>query len=211
MMRVGIVSIITLAAAVACTAAAPVHAANVIDDWAKIDVPPPPELKSVTVDPQTTALLVLDFTQQICNQKKPRCVASLPAVKNLLARARENHVSVVYSTAGNMTPKDIWAEVAPTPGEPVVNSHANKFQDTDLEKILKDKGIKTVICVGTSAVGAVMNTASHAAQIGFEVVVPADGLSAPDLYFEQYAVWQLTHAPVIPPHVTLTTIDMVKF
>jgi hypothetical protein len=73
MTRAGIVSIIALVAA----AAAPVHAANVIDDWAKIEVPPPPELKSVTVDPQTTALLVLDFTHQICNEKnKPRCVAS---------------------------------------------------------------------------------------------------------------------------------------
>jgi nicotinamidase-related amidase len=211
MMRVGIVSIITLAAAVACTAAAPVHAANVIDDWAKIDVPPPPELKSVTVDPQTTALLVLDFTQQICNQKKPRCVASLPAVKNLLARARENHVSVVYSTAGNMTPKDIWAEVAPTPGEPVVNSHANKFQDTDLEKILKDKGIKTVIVTGVNANGAVLYTASEAAFLGFKVIDPIDGSSAENEYIEQYVVYNFAHAPLIASMVTLTTSEMIKF
>jgi hypothetical protein len=61
-----------------------------------------------------------------------------------------------------------------------------------------------VIALGVSAVGAVMNTSSHLAQIGFDVIVPADGLSAPDTYFEQYAVWQLTQAPVIPPHITLT-------
>ena len=58
---------------------------------------------------------------------------------------------VVYSTAGNMTAKDIWADIAPMPGEPVVNAHADKFQDTDLEKILKDKGIKTVIATGVNS------------------------------------------------------------
>ena len=212
MTRAGIVSIIALVAAAACTAAAPVHAANVIDDWAKIEVPPPPELKSVTVDPQTTALLVLDFTHQICNEKnKPRCVASLPAVKKLLARARENHVLVAYSTAGNMTPKDIWAEVAPMPGEPVVNSHANKFQNTDLEKILKDKGIKTVIVTGVNANGAVLYTASEAAFLGFKVIDPIDGSSAENEYIEQYVAYNFAHAPLIASLVTLTTSEMIKF
>jgi nicotinamidase-related amidase len=210
MTRAGIVSIIALVTAAACSA--PVQAANVIDDWAKIGVPPPPELKSVTVDPQTTALLVLDFTHQICNEKnKPRCVASLPAVKKLLARARENHVLVVYSTAGDMTPKDIWAEVAPMPGEPVVNSHANKFQNTDLEKILKDKGIKTVIVTGVNANGAVLYTASEAAFLGFKVIAPIDGSSAENEYIEQYVVYNFAHAPLIASMVTLTTSEMINF
>jgi nicotinamidase-related amidase len=175
-------------------------------------VPPPPELKSVTVDSQTTALLVLDFTHQICSEKnKPRCVASLPAVKKLLARARENHVLVVHSTAGDMTPKDIWAEVAPMPGEPVVNSHANKFQNTDLEKILKDKGIKTVIVTGVNANGAVLYTASEAAFLGFKVIAPIDGSSAENEYIEQYVVYNFAHAPLIASMVTLTTSEMINF
>lgn len=65
----------------------PVRAANIIDDWAKIEVPPPPELKSVTVDPETTALLVLDFTHQICNEEqqatKVEMVVNLRAAKTL--------------------------------------------------------------------------------------------------------------------------------
>jgi nicotinamidase-related amidase len=211
MTRAGIVSIIALVAAAACSAAS-VHAANVIDDWAKIEVPPPPELKLVTVDPQTTALLMLDFTHQICNEKnKPRCVASLPAMKKLLASARENHVLVVYSTAGNMTPKDIWDEVAPMAREPVVNSHANKFQNTDLEKILKDKGIKTVIVTGVNANGAVLYTASEAAFLGFKVIVPIDGSSAENEYIEQYVVYNFAHAPLVASMMTLTTSEMIKF
>jgi nicotinamidase-related amidase len=188
------------------------HAGTVIDDWADIKAPPPPELKSVTVEPATTALLLLDFVHPICNaQTKPRCVASLPAMKKLLAEARANHVMVVYSTAGNMTAKDIWADIAPEPGEPVVNSHVNKFQNTDLEKILKDKGIKTVIVTGVNANGAVLYTGSEAASLGFKVVDPIDGSSAENEYIEQYVVYNFAHAPLVSSAVTLTRSDLVKF
>ncbi len=192
--------------------AIPAHAGTVIDDWASIKAPPPPELKAVTVDPNTTALLLLDFVHPICDpQKKPRCVASLPAMKKLLAQARANHVMVVYSTAGNMTAKDIWADIAPLPGEPVVNAHPDKFQDTDLEKILKDKGIKTVIVTGVNANGAVLYTASRAALLGFKVIDPIDGSSAENEYIEQYVVYNFAHAPAVSAAVTLTTSDMIKF
>lgn len=190
------------------------HAADtVVSDWSKIDAPtPPPQLKPVTVDPKTTALLVLDFTHQICNEKsKPRCVASLPTVKKLLDEARDSHATVVFSTAGTMTAKDIWADVAPKPGEPVVNSHANKFQDTDLQKILNNKGIKTVIVTGVNANGAVLYTASEAAFLGFKVIDPIDGSSAENQYIEQYVVYHFAHAPLVSNMVTLTTANMIKF
>jgi nicotinamidase-related amidase len=210
--RVMVVSIATLLAALVSLATAPASAQTVIDDWANIKAQPPPELKSVTVDPKTTALLLLDFVHPICDpQKKPRCVASLPAMKKLLAQARSNHVMVVYSTAGNMTAKDIWADIAPMPGEPVVNAHADKFQDTDLEKILKDKGIKTVIVTGVNANGAVLYTASEAAFLGFKVIDPIDGSSAENEYIEQYVVYNFAHAPLVSAAVTLTTSDMIKF
>lgn len=199
------------AAAAVGFGASTLHAASIIDEWGSVKAPPaPPPLKAVTVDPKTTALLMLDFVQPICGHT-PRCMATLPAVKKLLDEARAHDMMVVYTGIPNLPESATLPEVAPTGKEPYVQSFIDKFLNSDLEKILKDKGIKTVIAVGVSAVGAVMNTASHAAQIGFEVVVPADGLSAPDLYFEQYAVWQLTHAPVIPPHIALTSIDMIKF
>jgi nicotinamidase-related amidase len=153
---------------------------------------------------------MLDFVNPICGHT-PRCIATIPAVKKLLDAARKSGTMVVYTGIPKLPMSEVLSDVAPTANEPYVQSFIDKFLNSDLEKILKDKSIKTVITVGVSAVGAVMNTASHAAQIGFEVIVPADGLSAPDLYFEQYAVWQLTHAPVIPPHITLTSIDMIKF
>jgi nicotinamidase-related amidase len=187
-------------------------AATIIDEWSSVKVPPPPKLERVTVDPKTTALLLLDFIPPICNQeRRPRCVASLPAVGKLLKGARDSKTMVVYSVAGTVKPADILAPVTPLGSEPVVRSHADKFIGTDLEKILKDKGIKTVIVAGTTAEGAVLYTASHAAFLGFNVVVPVDGMSAGLEYAEQYVAWDLTHAPGVSNKVKLTAVDMVKY
>jgi len=202
--------IAALAAASAIAASA--RAGTIIDDWNNVKVPPPPTLQPVTIDPKTTALLMLDFVHPICSEKNaPRCVTSLPAMKKLLAEARAHHVMVVYSTAGNMTPKDIWADVAPLPTEPWIHSHANKFQDTDLDKILRDKGIKTVITVGTAANGAVLYTASEAAFRGYKVIVPMDGSTASNEYIEQYVVYNLAHAPSISNDITLTATHLIKY
>jgi nicotinamidase-related amidase len=203
-------ALLTIAAMATVFLAIPsARAANVIDEWATVKLPPPPALKPATVDAKTTALLMLDFMNQNCG-KRPRCLATIPAVKKLLAEARAKNVSVVYSLIRNTTPADVIKDVAPAAGEASVLSGPNKFLGTELEKILKGKGITTVIVVGTAAHGAVLNTASHAALIGLNVIVPVDGMSA-DAFAEQYTAWHLVNAPVLGPKVTLTKSDMIKF
>ena len=62
-----------------------VHAQTVVDVWDTVKAPPAPELKSVTLDPKSTALLLLDFNKQTCNAaQRPRCIASIPKVAKLL-------------------------------------------------------------------------------------------------------------------------------
>ncbi len=61
----------------------PARAATIVDEWGSVKTPPAPQLKPVTVDPKTTALLMLDFMNQNCG-KRPRCVDSIPAMKKLL-------------------------------------------------------------------------------------------------------------------------------
>lgn len=206
-----IAAIVTAAVAVGVVApASPGHAATIIDEWATVKRPPAPALKPVTVDAKTTALLMLDFMNQNCG-KRPRCVASIPAVKKLLADARAHKVAVVYSLIAKTTTADVIKDVAPEAGEPSVLSGPDKFLRTDLEKILKDKGIKTVIAVGTSANGAVLYTASAAALRGMDVIVPVDGMSSVDEYADLSTAAVLTTAPLVSSKVTLTRIDMVKF
>lgn len=188
----------------------PGYAETIIDQWASIERPPAPALKPVTVDTKTTALLMLDFMNQNCG-KRPRCLASIPAVKQLLADARANNMTVVYSLIANTTIADVIKDVAAIAGEPSVLSGPDKFLRTDLEKILKDKGIKTVITVGTSANGAVLYTASAAALRGMNVIVPVDGMSSADAYADLSAAAVLTTAPLVSSKVMLTKISMVKF
>jgi nicotinamidase-related amidase len=81
---------------------------------------------------------------------------------------------------------------------------------TDLEKILMDKGIKTVIVTGTAAHGAILYTASGAAFRGMQVILPVDGMSAENTYAEQYTAWHLANAPRVSSKVILTKIDLIK-
>ena len=203
--------IAALAAAVAFSGIAlSAQAADIVDEWTSIKAPPPPALKPVTVDPSTTALLMLDFMNQNCG-KRPRCLATLPAMKNLLGEARAHKVMVVYSIIANTTPADVIKDVAPEANEPHVKSGPDKFVNTDLDKILKDKGIKTVIAVGTSSNGAVLYTASGAAFRGMNVVIPVDGMSAVTPYADKTTVFTFMNAPSVSAKTTLTRSDMIKF
>ncbi len=199
-------------AAAAALWVAPASAQTIVDEWASVKAPAPIELKTVKVDPRTTAFLVLDLVKQTCNaERRPRCLASLPKVETFLAEARAHGAPVVYSIVASATAADIAPQVAPKEGEPIISSVANKFIRSDLDKILKDKGVTTVIVVGTTAQGAVLFTASEAAFLGYKVIVPVDGASAESAYAEQVTAWTLATAPGVGQNTTMTRFDMIGF
>src|SRR6185436_1456759 len=183
--------------------ALPAQAANIVEEWASVKAPAAPELKPVSVDTKTTALLMLDFMNQNCG-KRPRCLAQIPAMKKLLAEARAHKVPVIYSIIANSTPADVIKDVAPLADEPNVLSGPDKFVRTDLEKILKDKGVTTVITVGTLSNGAVLFTGAQAAFRGFNVILPVDGISAVNPFAEMGTVFDFSVAPGVSPKTTIT-------
>ena len=186
-------------------------AQGVMDEWATVKLPSPPALVPVTLDPGTTALLVLDLAAQTCNaDARPRCVAMIPRVGKLLAAARAKHWLVVYTLGAASTPADILPGVAMAGGEPLVKASPDKFINTDLDKILKDHGIRTVVAVGAAAEGAVLHTAATAAFRGYDVVVPVDGMAAENAYAEQYTAWDLVNAPRLPEHVKLSALALIQ-
>jgi nicotinamidase-related amidase len=193
-------------------AAMPAQAQTIIDQWNSIKTPPAPALQPVNVDPATTALLLLDFVTQTCNARdRPRCLASLPTAKHLLGQARAGKMLVVYSYVSSGTLADTLPELAPIGGEPNVQSGPDKFLGTDLERILKDRGIKTVIVTGTDAAGAVMATGEQAALRGFNVIVPVDAMSSGNPFTEKYVAFHFTSAPGVSHASTLTRAGMIKF
>jgi nicotinamidase-related amidase len=198
------------------------RAETIIDEWQNVKAPPPPKLQSVTLDPKTTALLVIDIIKQTCNmERRPRCVAMIPKVQKLLAQARAKDVFVVYALFPSPSPatfpnpkiSDYVPELAPKGNEPVVTAFVDKFQlagkDTGLEKLLKDKGIKTLVPVGVASHNGVLFTSVMAALRGFNVVVPVDGMAGNNAYEDQLTAYTLTSSIVYK--VTLTSIDMLKF
>src|SRR5665213_4567889 len=80
-------SVMAAAVAVLVSFFAAQLSADILDDWAAVKPPPAPELKSITLDGKTTALLILDMMKVNCGAR-PRCVATLPNVKKLHDAAR---------------------------------------------------------------------------------------------------------------------------
>src|SRR6185295_13475990 len=145
---------------------------DVTSEWASVKLPPVPELKPVTVEPATTALLVLDMMKSNCGAR-PRCLATVANVKTLLETARAHHVMVVYNLTGAGNVADMVDQgLAPRAGDFMVKGAggADKFVGSNLDEGLKAKRIKTVIVTGTSAQGAVCGTTNGAAQRGYKAV-----------------------------------------
>ena len=206
-----VVAAIMLFGAVLISAVPACAEMTIIDEWAKVEAPKAPELKTVSIDGTVTALLVLDIEERTCNsERRPRCIASVPGIQALIAKARAAKVPVVYSLTSKGTPETILAEVAPAKGEKIVKSSVDKFYGTELEKILMEMGIKTVIIVGTAANGAVLGTAIGAAMKNFTIIVPVDGMS--DIpYSKQYVAWHLVNAPGTRNLTTLTNVNLIEF
>ena len=197
-----------------CLPAMPVLAQTVIEEWGTAKFPAPPPLKPAKIEPKETALLVMDFTKQTCTpERRKRCADSVPKVVKLVTEARAKGALIIYSVAvPNSVPADIRPELTPATGEQVLPPLGpDKFINSDLEKTLKDKGIKTVVAMGTQAQTSVLHTGATAALKGFKVIVPVDGMSADEVFPELYTAWHLATAARISSNVTLTKFEMIGF
>ena len=183
-------------------------------------LPSVPAPVPVTLDRKTSALLVLDINNAIC-PPRPACMASVPVVQSLLNKARAASVPVIYSTTVSPKgPAPMLPSVAPRPGEPVVATRANKFLDTSLEELLKQRNARTLVIVGAAANGAVLYSSFHANAKGFTVVVAEDGISSGPAFDTFLTRYQLLNQPgfanpgnkpLEAQRVTLSRSDLITF
>src|SRR5882724_8546058 len=92
-----------------------------------LQMPALPEPVRVTLKRATTALLVLDYVEDICNSQ-PKCKSQmLPAMTPFMARVRTAGMTVAYGTREQNMSK--WLpEVAPAPGDiKIVNTAQDRF------------------------------------------------------------------------------------
>ena len=199
---------------VICLMAAPVRAQTLMEEWGTAKFPAPPPLKPAKIEAKESVLLVMDFTKQTCTpERRKRCADSVPKVVKLVTEARAKGALIIYSVAvPNSVPADILPALTPASGEQVLPPLGpDKFVNSDLEKTLKDKGIKTVVAMGTQAQTSVLHTGATAALKGFKVIVPVDGMSADEVFPELYTAWHLATAARISSNVTLTKFELIGF
>lgn len=99
-----------------------------------VKTPSPPELTQVNIKPEITALLLLDFTAQICNTKnRPRCIESVPSAKNFLLKRAQR--AFLYNFSPDAAITEHSTDLAPMHGEPVLASAGpDKFWAPTLRK-----------------------------------------------------------------------------
>ena len=208
-----------LAVALSCGVAKAEPAKRAAPKTITLQMPATPDPARVTLDPKTTALIVLDYVEDIC-AKQPSCKNQmLPAMIPFLERVRKAGLPVAYGTRKqNMTH---WLkEVAPTTSDiQVINTAQDRFYNTDLDKTLKAKGVNTLILVGWKVSGSVTYTSVAAMARGYTVVVPMDTTSAGSDYETTIGFYNvlnsgtanLTNEPLKPGSVTLSRTDMITF
>ena len=184
-----------------------------------VQMPATPEPAKVTLDPKTTALVVLDYVEDICNTQATCKSQMLPAMTPFMAQVRKAGLTVAYGTrAQNMTK---WLkEVAPAPGDiKIINTAQDRFYGTDLDKQLQAKGIKTLILVGWKISGSITYTSVGAMAHDYTVVIPMDTTSAGSPYETTIGFYNvlnsgnanLANQPLKPKSVTLTRTDLISF
>ncbi len=184
-----------------------------------IQMPEAPALVPVKLNPATTAVLVSDMIDPIC-KSQPKCVATMiPLAKEFIARARKAGVMIVYST--QEARKDSWMpDVAPLASDPFIASKGqDRFYDTQLEKVLKDKGVQTLVIIGWKNSGSVLYTSIGATLRGMTVVVGRDAALGPSAWEEAIGDYQMltqssanaTNEPLKTRATTLSRTDWITF
>jgi nicotinamidase-related amidase len=138
-------------------------------------MPNEPVPQEVAVEAKTTALLVLDLNCR-CEDPKERCYQLIEPVGKFLDRARQANMFILYTAADRYkgTPEArMPAAFKQRADEPTIFPPAfDKFYSGEMQPMLQQRGIKTVICCGASSNQAVMYTATAAVRpFGYTCVI----------------------------------------
>ena len=154
-----------------------------------------------TFDSKQTALLVMDLQADILPRLGDKAGPILERSASVIAAARSAGAPIIYIVVGfrpgypEVSPKnasfaavsqtgrmivttpgaDIAPAVAPKEGDVVVVKHrVGPFLGTDLDMVLRAKGIDTLVLMGVATSGVVLSTVRYAADSDYQIVVVKD-------------------------------------
>lgn len=155
---------------------------------------------STNIEPKRTALLVMDLQADIVAMGGPAGEAVIERTAPVIDTARAAGVRIIYVVLGfrpgypevsernaifsSITGSgrflgppgaDIPAAIAPRDGDVVVVKHrVSAFHGTDLDVILRAKGIDTLLLTGIATSGIVLSTACHATDADYRLAIVRD-------------------------------------
>jgi nicotinamidase-related amidase len=158
-------------------------------------------MNKLKLDSKTTALLVIDLQHGIVGlQTQPYPAQSIVEkaaglvrvfrqmngkvifVRVDLANTRDLPVDVSHGDPNNPPPPSASELVLESGGEKddlvITKRHWSAFGGTDLERVLRESDIETVVIVGIATNFGVESTARAAASLGFAVVLPEDATTS---------------------------------
>jgi nicotinamidase-related amidase len=147
-----------------------------------------------SLDPTTTALLVIDFQREYFDGRMPipDGAQALANAKRLIGRADASGMPVYHIQHVAPAGAPIFAEdgatvafhpdITPAPHHRTVRkSSVSVFPTTDIDDQLKADGVKTLIVTGLMTHACVAGAARDAVPLGYDVIVAADGCATRDI------------------------------
>jgi nicotinamidase-related amidase len=184
-----------------------------------LQMPALPDPVAVTLKPASTALLIFDVIDPVCTNQ-PRCMGTMvPAITALLERVRKAGMPVAYGTRAS-TMSNWLPHVAPAADDiKIAAVGQDRFFKTDLETVLKSKGITTLILTGWKVSGSVTYTSVGATLRDFTNVIPVDTTLAATDYETTIGLYNilnqnssnLKNEPLKSKASTLSRTDLIKF
>jgi nicotinamidase-related amidase len=156
---------------------------------------------SLSIDPKTAALLVMDFQTAVVAMVPTENDSLLPRTAKLVEAARASGMRVIYVVVAfragypEVSPRntsfaavretglfiegsastEVHAALAPRPGEAIVTKHrVSAFAGTDLEVLLRAAGVDTLVLAGIATSGVILSTVRHAADADYRLIVVED-------------------------------------
>ncbi len=175
-----------------------------------------------------TAVIVIDMINDFVTGvfKSDRAAKIIPNIKALLDYTRKQKVPIVYATDAhlpNVDPEfDVWGshavagswgaeivdELKPHKGDfRVLKRKYSAFQGTDLDQLLRELKIDTVILTGVVTDICIQHTAADAFFRGYKIIVPKDCVEAVDAKTQEEAIRYIKKA--YGPEIT-TSNELVK-
>jgi nicotinamidase-related amidase len=181
------------------------------------------------IEPETTSLIVIDMLNDFVEERGslivPNAKNLIPNQKQLLKRFRDNNSLIVYLTDNHLPDDDefdkwpphairgTWGaevveELTPKEGEIIIPKRRySGFFGTELDLILRERGIKTVILMGVLTDICIMYTSADASARGYNVLVVTDGTRSIDTKNHKFA---LNHMKEVHGSLIVSTKEVLQ-